>query len=491
MGKALKIAAALLLICVLVFTAATGFFIAASDDVEVIQKTLYGDPKAAEGLRLDFRAQYRTLHWDIHCDPVTGESETDFIFAQDDPFYVPYDSGPRGVQMYALMDYRAHRFYWDMENFQAAPQDSGIFKLAEYLQSLPLPENEQDGRGTVIEAQEETYHTVDLSDFFEYYPFEGEVDLWGVGRIPSWYAYSAYSTEAYDSSKMLSQLFNGYFKIPVPDNATIEVNVFEYRDGQRDYLFGGFPGDSTFFYPEVYSFLVGNSCYFVFSETMGHDVGQIPGGWGIYRLDYTLLEKEDDIATAQLSTVFPLDTAAYVQDMELSADGKTILLTNARGNGTYLTVIDLATMDTLQEIELYSGTESPYIYVDIHDDFILTECQDRLCVYQLLADGSYEQRIDVDLSATGYPLGLDRYDDRVSFDGQRLAVAQVLNRHMEKDGITYSYPTCGFTLQIFDHAGLLYYGEYGTSLESVNWDGIRYGDNNYANYNAPFQLTWE
>ena len=73
MGKTLKIAGALLLICVLTFTAATGYFIAASDDVVVFPKTLYGDPKAAEGLKIDFRAQYKsTLHWDIHCDPVTG-----------------------------------------------------------------------------------------------------------------------------------------------------------------------------------------------------------------------------------------------------------------------------------------------------------------------------------------------------------------------------------------------------------------------------------
>ena len=198
MGKTLKIAGAILLVCLLTFTAATGYFIAASDDVEVFQKTLYGDPKAAEGLKVDFRVQYHsTMHWDIHCDPVTGESDTDFTFSHDDPFYVPYDHGPSGVMMYALMDYRAHHFSW--EPLPGVPEDSGIFKLAEYLNSLPAPEYEQDGHSTV--AQEEICHTVDLSDYFEYYLFEGDLDLFGSGRIPFWNVYSEYSSAASEGFK--------------------------------------------------------------------------------------------------------------------------------------------------------------------------------------------------------------------------------------------------------------------------------------------------
>lgn len=492
MGKTLKIAGALLLICALSFAAATAFFIAASDDVEVLPKTLYGDPTAAEGLKVDFRVQHHgTLHWDIHCNPVTGESDTDFIFDRDDPFFEHWEYTPSGVQMYAVMDYRSHRFYWNMDDLQATPKDSGLFKLGEYLKSLPLLENEQDGSATLDLSQEETFHTIDLSDFFEYYPFEGEVDLWDAGHIPSWDVCSIYRAENYDSSKMLSQLFQNHFKIPVPDNATILVNIFEYRDGQRDFHFGGFPEDTAFFYPENYGFTVGNSCYFVFSETMGNDVSQIPGGWGIYRLDYTLMEKEQDIETAQLSTVYSLNPDTYVQDMVLSADGKRILLTNVRDGCTYLTVIDLATMKQLQEIELYSGAEQPYIHVDIHDDFVLTQCTEQLCVYQLLPDGTYELRIDVDLSATGYPSDLDRHNDHVSFDGQRLAVAQVLFREIPGNGPVYGSETAGFTLQIYDSTGLLYYGEYGTTLETANWDSIRYGQHIYPNYNAPFYLMWE
>lgn len=487
MGKTLKIAGAILLVCLLTFTAATAFFIAASDDVEVFQKILYGDPKAAEGLKVDFRVQYKnTLHWDIHCDPVTGESDTEFTFSHDDPFYVPYDHGPSGVMMYALMDYRAHHFSW--EPLPGVPEDSGIFKLAEYLNSLPAPEYEQDGNSTV--AQEEICHTVDLSDYFEYYLFEGDVDLFGSGWIPFWNVCSEYSSAATEGSQLLAKLFNGYFKIPVKDNATVLVSVFEYRNGRREYHFGGFPEDSTFFCPESFSFVSGNSCYFVFSNTMGHDVSQIPGGWGIYRLDYTLTGTQD-IATAQLSTAYPLDAAGYVQRMELSADGKRILLINARGDGTYLTVIDLATMATLQEIEIYHGTEAPYIHVDIHDDFILTGYGSRLCVYQLLADGTYEQRIDVDTGFSDQPQLLNRYADFVAFDGQRLAIVDILMRYEMEGDTSYGYETCGFALQIFDSTGLLYHGEYGTTLEPADRNGFRYGDFNYANYNAPFLLEWE
>jgi len=489
MGKTLKIVGALLLICALTFTAATAFFIAASDDVEVLPKTLYGDPKAAEGLKVDFRVQYKyRLNWDIHCDPVTGESDTDFIFAHDDPFYVSYDSGPRGVEMYSLMDYRSHNFYHGSFFEGIADKNSGIFKLGEYLKSLPLLENEQDGNSTVAYAYEETVHTIDVSDFFDYYPFEGSVDLFGVGAVQLWDPYGHYGSDS--ATEMLATLFNDYFKIPVQDNALVQISIYEYRDGQRNYDFAGFPEETTFFWPELYGFAVGNSCYFVFSETMGNDVSLIPGGWGIYKLDCTL-SKNEEITAAQLSTVYPLGTETYILDMELSADGKTILLTNSRGNGSYLTVIDLATMKQLQEIELYTGTESPYIYMDIHDDFILTECQDRLCAYQRLADGTYDLRIDVDLSSTDYPLGLDRYDDCVAFDGQKLAVAQVLFRDIPGDGPVYGSETAGFTLQIFDRTGLLYYGEYGTSLEPVRHDGSLYRGDNYANYNAPFQLEWE
>ena len=486
MGKTLKIAGALLLICTLSFAAATAFFVTASDDVAVFQKTLYGDPKAAEGLNVDFRVQYRsTLHWDIHCDPVTGKSDTDFIFAHDDPFYVPYNSGPRGVELYSLMDYRSYSFY---HNSYFDESVDGLFKLGEYLKSLPLLENEQDGSATLDPSQEETSHTIDLSDFFDYYPFEGSVDLFGTGSIPLWNPYADHGGEI--SVEILGALFNDYFKIPVLDNAFVQIGIDEYRDGQRNYHFAGFPEETTFFCPELYGFVVGNSCYFVFSETMGNDVSQIPGGWGIYRLDCTV-DTHENITAAQLSTVYSLDTDTYVGDMELSADGKRILLTNTREAGTYLTVIDLDTMRTLQEIELYSGTESPYTDVDIHDDFILTQCGDQLCVYQLLPDGTYEQRIDVNLSATGYPSGLDLYNDHVSFDGQRLAVAQVLFQEIPGNGPVYGSETAGFTLQIYDSTGLLYYGEYGTSLEPVRLDGMLYRDDNYANYYAPFKLEWE
>lgn len=487
MGKTLKIAGALLLICVLTFTAATGYFIAASDDVTVFRKTLYGDPKAAEGLKIDFRVQYKnTLHWDIHCDPVTGESDTDFIFSHNDPFYVPYDHGPMGVMMYALMDHRSHRFSWDP--LPGTPEDSELFKLTEYLESLPLPEYEQDGHSTV--AQEEICHTIDLSDFFEYYRFEGDVDLDGVGYVPFWDVDSAYSGTASEGSQLLTKLFNGYFKIPVRDNATVQISVYEYRNGQREYHFDGFPEDSTFFCPEIFSFVAGSSCYFAFSNTMGHDVSRIPGGWGIYRLDYTRTGNQD-IATAQLSTAYSLDAATYVQGMKLSADGRRILLTNTREDGVYLTVIDLATMEQLKEIQLYSGTEAPYIHVDIHDDFILTSCGSRLCVYQLLTDGTYEQRIDVDNDFVDQPQFLNRYADFVAFDGQRLAIVDILMRYEMEGDTPYAYETCGFALQIFDSTGLLYHGEYGTSLEPIDRNSFRYGNFNYANYNAPFLLEWE
>lgn len=487
MSKTLKIAGALLLICVLTFTAATGYFIAASDDVSVFRKTLYGDPKAAEGLKIDFRAQYKsTLHWDIHCDPVTGESDTDFIFSHNDPFYVPYDHGPMGVMMYSLLDYRSHRFSW--EPLPGTPEDSELFQLTEYLSSLPLPEYEQDGHSTV--AQEEICHTIDLSDFFEYYRFEGDVDLDGVGYVPFWDVYSEYSSTASEGSQLLAKLFNDHFKIPVRDNATVLISVYEYRDGRREYHFGGFPEDSTFFCPEIFSFVAGSSCYFAFSSTMGHDVSQIPGGWGIYRLDYTRTGTQD-IATAQLCTAYSLDAATYVQGMKLSADGRRILLTNTREDGVYLTVIDLATMAKLQEIEIYHGTEAPYVHVDIHDDFILTSCGSRLCVYQLLAGGTYEPRIDVDTGFSDQSQFLNRYADFVAFDGQRLAIVDHLVRSVKKDDIDYGYEACGFTLQIFDSTGLLYHGEYGTSLEQVEWNGPLYGDYVNSNYNAPFLLEWE
>ena len=424
--------------------------------------------------------------WDIHCDPVTGESDTDFIFSHDDPFYVPYDHGPMGVMMYSLLDYRSHRFSW--EPLPGTPEDSELFQLTEYLSSLPLPEYEHYGSSTV--AQEEICHTIDLSDFFEYYRFEGDVDLDGVGYVPFWDVYSEYSSAASEGSQLLTKLFNDYFKIPVRDNATVLVSVFEYRNGRREYHFGGFPEDSTFFCPESFSFVSGNSCYFVFSDTMGHDVSQIPGGWGIYRLDYTLTGTQD-IATAQLCTAYPLDAATYVQGMKLSADGRRILLTNTREDGVYLTVIDLATMAKLQEIEIYHGTEAPYVHVDIHDDFILTSCGSRLCVYQLLAGGTYEPRIDVDTGFSDQSQFLNRYADFVAFDGQRLAIVDHLVRSLKKDDIDYGYEACGFALQIFDRTGLLYHGEYGTSLELVEWNGPLYGDYVNSNYNAPFLLEWE
>lgn len=501
MGKTRIAIAVLLCICLLSFTAATAFLMPVTEDVTVTRNVLYGDPSALEGLNVDFRCQYRaTLHWDIHCDPVTAESTTDFIFSHDDPFATPYDGTPRGVEMYPLLDYRSHRFSLNTDLSPSVPADSGIARLIADLNALPLSESETDGTGTVDADEEDSNHTVDLSDYFEYYPFDGLVDISYTGLTPSWEAFSEYSARASESSKMLSELFNSYFKIPVQDNALVKIHIIDWRDGSRDYIFGGFPNDTAYFSPETYSFVSGSSSYFVFDSSHGQDVSQIPGGWGIYRLDYTLAA-DGDIASAELSTVYPLDPAIRVNGMTLSGDGKTILLRSFDDKGDYLTVIDLATMEKLQELAFTDDAQSVRSEFIIQDDYIICLYNGtQLSVYQRLANGTYEQRIDIDITAAEdvpTPNFYSMYScdhSGMAFDGQRLVVGDFLFRPLGSPYIGSTRTVCGFTLSVYDSTGLIYHGEYDTSLSPVipAADAYSiYSEEIYPNYNEPLVLTWE
>jgi hypothetical protein len=71
----------------------------------------------------------------------------------------------------------------------------------------------------------------------------------------------------------------------------------------------------------------------------------------------------------------------------------------------------------------------------------------------------------------------------MDFDGERLAVVDVLR---SPDG--NAWESCGFVLSVYDESGLLYLGEYESSLTVGGYHSSNYNFN--CHLLSPFTVAW-
>jgi hypothetical protein len=71
----------------------------------------------------------------------------------------------------------------------------------------------------------------------------------------------------------------------------------------------------------------------------------------------------------------------------------------------------------------------------------------------------------------------------MAYDGRRLAVSGLLINE------TGQFETCGFNLAVYDETGLLYCGEYASSLDTGG-ETDRYSDRCVPDDYTPLALSW-
>ncbi|MEM5767797.1 MAG: hypothetical protein AAGU32_05850, partial [Bacillota bacterium] len=223
------------------------------------------------------------------------------------------------------------------------------------------------------------------------------------------------------------------------------------------------------------SALTDDACYFTFNSrtTNGNlvDTSLIPGGYGIYCLPYSAGEPEDGgTQMGELSMVYPLDPTVRQVKLYTNPEQTKLLLLTLEDGKCVLTVIGIDTMQPLQRLELAEPGEDGGIWdVFNYGAFMALSLSDnRLVVVSLTDEDEYVLSISTELTDPENPLYYLRYDSVMAWYGGRLAVSNALMNDMDRN------KTCGFYLAVYDKSGLLYYGEYASSLDAGAPDDYMY-----------------
>lgn len=446
---ALTLCLAIVSVSVLVFTGAS--LGSKKEAVEIGERVVFGDPSAAEGIKVETLA-----HYDNHL-----------------LWHTSYKVGQK-PECKTEYEFHTNEYYEKAEN---AYRGSGVMLSCEVYPSvnLNLPAEEQEGLARELkllydatEPGKQSEKTVNLKDYYEYYPINVHVSLPGV--YWSGNDYDNLSDEGYNGERQIWDRFRDYFKIPVRENDKRTLTVSRGSNGVSVGI------GSTTVSADGVSIIGGVSSYYMdsitthtydkcfFTITNGHqvDMSLVQGGYGVYSIDYAkgAGSSNTGVKKDSLTTVLSLDENAVVKRLSVSDDEEQLLIYTSENGYGYLTVMDIESSEVLQKIRFGNGN---FYEVEEYDDFVVVFLENNnIVVLEKIEGDTYEYRFEV-------PLGKDfLYKSsraHMDFNGEKLAIVSYLYDDY--------YETCSFCLEVYDDSGLLYSGEYKNSL-SLGGGNINY-----------------
>lgn len=248
-----------------------------------------------------------------------------------------------------------------------------------------------------------------------------------------------------------------YFKIPVLQNEVREFTKIEDEYSDYVYLEQKSVGEDSF-EPYWHSVLTGDAVFFTFNTHTENgavvDTSLIPGGYGIYRLPYTMDENGyTDVKADELGVFYPMNPAADVVAIELTLDQKTLMIVYVLNEEIRCSLIDThkgtclcdaALMPKIEEKYWYFSTASgeDYIALGIVRPTNRLMDYDRedapLWVFGKNKNGQYGELLHAESNAF-----LDSGLGNVIFDGERLVQVSLVDLEYlritvyTKDGIIY------------------------------------------------------
>lgn len=406
------------------------------NQVYVTETALAGDPKAAEGINLNFKAcdsDTGKLFWNID-HIVSDESKTKAQFQKvKDGHYDVFWTQP-------YVDIESDLFY-SSSPFDYSPASKEIAKdVAKRTQNS--------------QTHEETHL---LRDYYEYYPVNLNI------QFPGYYVNDAPSDVQ-------------YFKIPVPDKYTIDVSVTKNQAGEitsydvtSPYTSLNIPGQNIF---------TTSGCYLVLDKAsyeleLGEDVREISEKWeidlpedmrGIHFIPFAKSVEGSrflniDLAHARMA--YPLSSDCRVMDLRLSADEKKLLLLTQEKAAVYLSVIDKESMELQQKIFLFQENQEIWVLTMSQENGRLLTIFDDGQFYLFTQKGNqYHMELSDNLHQVDALSEIKLREPFLSFDydGKSLALAAYDADDSYYEDLTTSY------LCLFDKEGLQYAGCYRSSL---------------------------
>lgn len=481
MRKAMGILLFLLILCVGGISYCITIVYAPHDQVQVTQTVLAGDPSATEGLSIQTHTNYgQHLFWDTTVMPqgsATPETKTDYHFSnfmqQEE-----YQYTPRGIEIYSDVG-------------SSGSYNLGVMNKAE-LTGLDIVYQELYDKA--VPGQEEK-KTVYVADYYTYYPLSGYVDLEGLYQdFGIWnYMDPGYDTSTWDK-------FQVFFRIPVLSEERVTVSVEKDSSGSYSTGLGTEDGDSFNFYTQ--GIVTPTTCYFAFNNrtTKGNqiDTSLIPGGYGIYCLDYIAGEEKqqgDATQTIQngsleldsLRLAYPMDPEEEFLQLSKWSDEKTLLLYTRMNNTYFLTTISLDTMQQVQRLTIQSTADSSYGYQILESpQFLVTMIDHAITV--LVPDGVGQFRIDMQTPNTlrdeYLPWNID--SEAMDYQDGKLALAyQGTSQYGSSRDLT------SFETMVYDKNGLQCQTQYRSSLQNHMADSYSTSEMIILRNNHPIEISWQ
>jgi len=425
------------------------------DDVVYTQRTVSGDPAAADGLTLQHKVTYKEyLHWDNTLTFADGEhvSETKFTYTSDREYESrPYEYS--GVMI------------WKNAN-------------ADFDPSVPIEKLTGFSKIT-RELYDETavgeigYRTVRLSDAYEYYPFDVQVDL--ANNYFSGYDYLYWQDDRVDDAYYTGWMhiyegFNDFFRIPILTDEEYGISIDKRRDGGYGSSFGMTEAsvNQDQYYMETYSVAAETGAWFIFNTHTNQgnvvDTSLIPGGYGIYYLpaEHTEFYHFDGILVDEMRCMYSMDPVVEVQSLHMNADDTKLIVSYLDEEKTlWVDVVDAETGTKLQRLELYS-------YEDDYDPWIDFIPEQNCIVYLigdeqviLLVEEGDEFTIEINVPMNKPEnVYYSPYETRIGWDGKRLAMVGTYGD---------SYRDVDVAVAIYTADGLQYAGVYTCTLTGKNY----------------------
>ena len=445
----------------------------ACDQVVYTEQPVYGDPREARGLTVSYRTTYDyKLLWDT-VYPVGGEAKTEFTFSANEV----YPTRERDVFGISLNEATGDIIF---DGHEIVPY--GLGKAASEL-SLDLMPGEE---ATV---------QVKLEDYFDCYPLAISVELEDYQHFTSsadMYLQLRDNGVLYAESEALAPLTE-YFRIPILEGDLYEVSVGRDVNGYIGHVGGGTAGGDNYF-PYTYNAVTADACYFTIDthSTQGTvvDTSLLPDGYGIFRVPlvpgHVNAEGNTDgpVVASELEMVYPLDPTDEVLYLQTDGTETRMLLWIVEDGMLFCHIIDLATMEQLQKLEIAPWQEGSGMFRE-EADFTLVVMwhSDSIAVVAKQPDGSYA----LEFVCRAWPEQMEYLDlsqTVLAFDGRKLAVCTTLQNLEWVAG-----NAADLFLAVYDGTGMTYCGHYISSLhtgvDQVHWDY------HVDNFGEPIRLQWE
>ncbi len=453
--------ALIILVIVFVLALAGGVWaysdIASTGDEVVVEEIVrVGDITAAEGLSMEVRTNYDSnLFWETHFSAgKSGLQESDYRVSVEKDYGI-WEPNYTGIEIHSMLD-----VYDDIE--ERGPMLTGLGKAYYelYLELSPGEEREK---------------LIYIKDYLDYYPIGGNLSMPGIDLYfePDRSFWPEFNNEE------VYNIVNEYFKIPVLEYESRYISIGLNENGRINSRGNGThnSGDIYNFYTN--SVIMPDAVYFTINNRTNVkneiiDTSLIPGGYGIYRLPYTMENGVCEVDFRSLSTVKSLDEEFNVIYMMSDEAQEKIILVGVTDDRLSMLVIDAVTMETLQDIELDSGEELHcWQYERGEGFFVFYLKDDRMALVERQDRGEYKMRFTIhDSAATEM---YNRYDIvDVAWNGEKLALCGF--KGLDRQDWRF---VADFYYAVYDETGLLCFVDCDSSLSingDQNWNGVRGDD---------------